>query len=114
MTVQALRRVLSAFAALRSRRNRPRHLACRGHGVLDQVPGYLFLGACPVGANPRTAADSHAADAIFDDGVIPTAVGCWLISLRDAHSPPRFGLMTFMVNCEFIRATPGRLVRCVI
>jgi hippurate hydrolase len=39
--------------------------------VLEQVPGaYLMLGACPPGADPATAPNNHAADAVFDDSVL--------------------------------------------
>jgi metal-dependent amidase/aminoacylase/carboxypeptidase family protein len=35
------------------------------------VPGaYLMLGACPPGADPASAPNNHAADAIFDDSVL--------------------------------------------
>ncbi|MCU1432602.1 MAG: amidohydrolase [Actinotalea sp.] len=40
--------------------------------VLEQVPGaFLFLGATPPGADPATAPYNHAAQARFDDGVLP-------------------------------------------
>jgi hypothetical protein len=36
------------------------------------VPGaFLFLGATPPGADPATAPYNHAAQARFDDGVLP-------------------------------------------
>jgi hippurate hydrolase len=39
--------------------------------VLEQVPGaYLMLGACPPGADPASAPNNHAADALFDDSVL--------------------------------------------
>jgi amidohydrolase len=39
--------------------------------VLEEVPGaYLMLGACPPGADPATAPNNHAADAVFDDSVL--------------------------------------------
>jgi len=39
--------------------------------VLEQVPGaYLMLGACPPGADPASAPNNHAADAVFDDSVL--------------------------------------------
>jgi hippurate hydrolase len=39
--------------------------------VLEQVPGaFLMLGACPPGADPATAPNNHAADAVFDDSVL--------------------------------------------
>lgn len=42
--------------------------------VLEKVPGaFLFLGACPQGADPGAAAVNHSANAVFDDSVLPTA-----------------------------------------
>ena len=39
--------------------------------VLSQVPGaFILLGACPPGADPRTAPSNHSATAIFDDTVL--------------------------------------------
>jgi amidohydrolase len=39
--------------------------------VLEQVPGaFLMLGACPPGADPATAPNNHAPDAVFDDSVL--------------------------------------------
>jgi amidohydrolase len=39
--------------------------------VLQQVPGaFLFLGACPPGANADEAPSNHSAAAVFDDGVL--------------------------------------------
>ena len=39
--------------------------------VLEQVPGaYLMLGACPPGADPASAPNNHAGDAVFDDSVL--------------------------------------------
>ncbi|GAA4635114.1 M20 family metallopeptidase [Actinoallomurus vinaceus] len=39
--------------------------------VLDEVPGaFVFLGACPPDRDPATAPFNHAADAVFDDGVL--------------------------------------------
>lgn len=40
--------------------------------VLDEVPGvFLMLGAGPEGSDPGTAPFNHAADAVFDDAVLP-------------------------------------------
>jgi amidohydrolase len=40
--------------------------------VLGEVPGvFLMLGACPPGADPASAPFNHAADAVFDDSVLP-------------------------------------------
>ncbi len=39
--------------------------------VLEQVPGaFLFLGACPPGADPASAPFNHSAEAVFDDAVL--------------------------------------------
>ncbi|WP_433175170.1 M20 metallopeptidase family protein [Actinoallomurus sp. CA-150999] len=39
--------------------------------VLNEVPGaFVFLGACPPDRDPATAPFNHAADAVFDDGVL--------------------------------------------
>ncbi len=43
--------------------------------VLDEVPGvFLMLGAGPEGSDPGTAPFNHAADAVFDDAVLPDGV----------------------------------------
>jgi amidohydrolase len=40
--------------------------------VLDEVPGvFLMLGAGPEGSDPASAPFNHAADAVFDDAVLP-------------------------------------------
>jgi hippurate hydrolase len=40
--------------------------------VLGEVPGvFLMLGAGPEGSDPGTAPFNHAADAVFDDAVLP-------------------------------------------
>jgi hippurate hydrolase len=40
--------------------------------VLDEVPGvFLMLGAVPDGSDPASAPFNHAADAVFDDAVLP-------------------------------------------
>jgi hippurate hydrolase len=42
--------------------------------ILDEIPGaFLFLGACPEGADPGRAAANHSSRAIFDDGVLGDA-----------------------------------------
>lgn len=42
--------------------------------VLREVPGaFVFVGACPAGADPAKAPANHAADAAFDDAVLPQA-----------------------------------------
>ncbi|HUZ35911.1 MAG TPA: amidohydrolase, partial [Streptosporangiaceae bacterium] len=46
--------------------------------VLEQVPGaFLMLGACPPGADPETAPYNHAADAVFDDSVLPAGAALY-------------------------------------
>jgi hippurate hydrolase len=40
--------------------------------VLEEVPGaFVFLGACPPGADPAAAAYNHSPEAVFDDSVLP-------------------------------------------
>ena len=40
--------------------------------MLDEVPGaFLMLGAVPDGTDPASAPFNHAADAVFDDAVLP-------------------------------------------
>jgi amidohydrolase len=40
--------------------------------VLEEVPGaFVMLGACRPGVDPSTAPFNHAAEAVFDDAVIP-------------------------------------------
>ena len=56
--------------------------------VLEQVPGaYLMLGACPPGADPATAPNNHATDAVFDDSVLAT--GAALYAELALQRPPR-------------------------
>jgi metal-dependent amidase/aminoacylase/carboxypeptidase family protein len=46
--------------------------------VLEQVPvAFLFLGACPPGADPATAPYNHSAEAMFDDGVLTDGVALY-------------------------------------
>jgi len=57
--------------------------------VLEQVPGaYLMLGACPPGADPATAPNNHAGDAVFDDSVLGAGAALYaeLALQRLAHS----------------------------
>jgi hippurate hydrolase len=59
--------------------------------VLEQVPGaYLMLGACPPGADPATAPNNHAADAVFDDSVLGAGAALYaeLALQRLAGGPP--------------------------
>lgn len=40
--------------------------------VLDEIPGaFIFMGAAPDGADPRTAPSNHSNKAVFDDDVLP-------------------------------------------
>lgn len=40
--------------------------------IVAEVPGaFVFVGACPPGVNPDTAATNHSAHAVFDDSVLP-------------------------------------------
>ncbi len=42
--------------------------------IVDEVPGaFLFLGACPPDIDAKTAPTNHAANARFDDSVLPQA-----------------------------------------
>jgi amidohydrolase len=46
--------------------------------VLEQVPGaFLMLGACPPGTDPAGAPFNHAADAVFDDSVLPVGAALY-------------------------------------
>ena len=64
--------------------------------VLEQVPGaFLMLGACPPGADPATAPNNHAADAIFDDSVLAAGAALYaelalqrLTTAATASTPP--------------------------
>ena len=52
--------------------------------VLEQVPGaFAFLGATPEGADPATAPYNHAAQARFDDAVLPQAAALLAVLALD-------------------------------
>jgi hippurate hydrolase len=60
--------------------------------VLEQVPGaFLMLGACPPGADPATAPNNHATDAVFDDSVLATGAALYAelaLQRLTAAAPP--------------------------
>jgi hippurate hydrolase len=46
--------------------------------VLEQVPGaFVFLGACPEGTDPLSAASNHSAHAIFDDAALAEGIALY-------------------------------------
>jgi amidohydrolase len=46
--------------------------------VLHRVPGAMaFLGACPPGADPATAAGNHSNLVVFDEDVLPTGAALY-------------------------------------
>jgi amidohydrolase len=56
--------------------------------VLGDVPGaFVFLGACPPGRDPATAAYNHSAEAAFDDDVMPS--GAALLADLALNHPPK-------------------------
>ena len=60
--------------------------------VLSVALAFLMLGACPPGADPATAPNNHATDAIFDDSVLPAGAALYaelaLQRLLAAPTPP--------------------------
>src|SRR5690242_13695666 len=58
--------------------------------VLEQVPGaFLMLGACPPGADPATAPNNHATDAVFDDSVLAAGAALYAeLALQRLAAPP--------------------------
>ncbi len=58
--------------------------------VLEEVPGaFVMLGACPPGADPATAPYNHAADAVFDDAVLPDGAALLTeLAARRLTAPP--------------------------
>ncbi|HEX3388347.1 MAG TPA: M20 family metallopeptidase [Streptosporangiaceae bacterium] len=58
--------------------------------VLGEVPGvFLMLGAGPEGSDPGTAPFNHAADAVFDDAVLPDGAALLAeLALRRLSAPP--------------------------
>lgn len=57
--------------------------------VLEQVPGaFMMVGACAPGADPARAPFNHAADAIFDDSVLPAGVALYAeLALQRLNHP---------------------------
>lgn len=60
--------------------------------VLEQVPGaMLILGAAPADGDPMAAPANHAADAVFDDAVLPdgaAALAAVALAALDTAGPP--------------------------
>ncbi|GHD00120.1 M20 metallopeptidase family protein [Zhihengliuella salsuginis] len=53
--------------------------------VLAEVPGaYLFLSACPAGADPQAVAANHSARAVFSDDVLPDGAALYAQLALDA------------------------------
>ncbi|SNS42880.1 hippurate hydrolase [Geodermatophilus pulveris] len=53
--------------------------------VLQQVPGAMaFLGACPPGADPATAAGNHSNLVVFDEAVLPAGAALYAAMALDA------------------------------
>lgn len=60
--------------------------------VLREVPGaFVLFGACPAGADPAKAPANHAADAAFDDAVLPQAAALLADLAERRLSVPRPG-----------------------
>jgi metal-dependent amidase/aminoacylase/carboxypeptidase family protein len=57
--------------------------------VLEQVPGaFIFLGACPPDADPKTAPSNHSAAAVFDDAVLTDGMALYSeLALRRMAAP---------------------------
>jgi metal-dependent amidase/aminoacylase/carboxypeptidase family protein len=53
--------------------------------VLQRVPGAMaFLGACPPGAEPDTAAGNHSNLVVFDEDVLPAGAALYAAMALDA------------------------------
>src|SRR3712207_6075009 len=53
--------------------------------VLQRVPGAMaFLGACPPGADPGTAAGNHSNLVVFDEEVLPAGAALYAAMALDA------------------------------
>jgi amidohydrolase len=53
--------------------------------VLQRVPGAMaFLGACPPGAEPQTAAGNHSNLVVFDEAVLPAGAALYAAMALDA------------------------------
>ena len=56
--------------------------------VLQEVPGAMaFLGACPQGSEPDTAAPNHSNLAVFDEEPLPAGVALYAAMALDALAP---------------------------
>jgi metal-dependent amidase/aminoacylase/carboxypeptidase family protein len=53
--------------------------------VLEEVPGAMaFLGACPQGSEPETAAPNHSNLVVFDEEPLPAGVALYAAMALDA------------------------------
>jgi amidohydrolase len=56
--------------------------------VLQEVPGAMaFLGACPPGSDPETAAANHSNLVVFDEEPLPAGVAVYAAMALDALAP---------------------------
>jgi amidohydrolase len=56
--------------------------------VLEEVPGAMvFLGACPPGSEPATAAPNHSNLVVFDEEPLPAGVALYAAMALDALAP---------------------------
>ena len=56
--------------------------------VLERVPGAMaFLGACPQGSDPETAAPNHSNLVVFDEEPLPAGVALYAAMALDALAP---------------------------
>jgi hippurate hydrolase len=56
--------------------------------VLQEVPGAMaFLGACPPGSDPDTAAPNHSNLVVFDEEPLPAGVALYAAMALDALTP---------------------------
>jgi amidohydrolase len=56
--------------------------------VLEEVPGAMaFLGACPPGSEPETAAPNHSNLVVFDEEPLPAGVALYAAMALDALAP---------------------------
>ena len=56
--------------------------------VLEEVPGVMaFLGACPPGSEPETAAPNHSNLVVFDEEPLPAGVALYAAMALDALAP---------------------------
>jgi amidohydrolase len=56
--------------------------------VLERVPGAMaFLGACPQGSEPATAAPNHSNLVVFDEEPLPAGVALYAAMALDALAP---------------------------